>query len=1629
MGNFTVLAGSSITNTGNSIIYDNVGIWPGNTITGFPPGYINGSQHINNATSQNAHTDLTIAYNNVAAQAPTVNLTGQNLGGRNLTAGVYRFNGNADLTGTLTLDGSGNANAVFIFQVLGNLTTSPNAILNMRQGARSPNIFWQVTGSVNMAAGTNFKGTVMADQNITMGNGAILQGRLLARNGFVSLDNNPLTIPPPRFNSDISIEKTVNAGPYSVGDLITYKVVVKNLGPSNETNLLVNDILPASLTYKSFQTSNKTTYNPATGFWSIDVLNNGAADTLTITATIIAPNFITNTATVTGDGIDNNQLNNASTVTICARPAKPTAILGPDVLCIGGIGNTYSIPAVAGATSYTWSVPSGWTIMSGQNTTSINLLPGPDTASAIVSVIASNGCGESLPSIKKILAFPPPPADLPAITGNAVPCQFTTGNVYSIPQQLAVSNYTWSVPAGWTITSGQGTPSITVTAGASAGVISVIASNDCGTSNPSNLNVEPASAAPVAPGQISPPFAGNPCVGQVSLTYSVQPVPKASSYTWTVPAGWTIVSGQGTPSIVVTVGSNNGTISVFASNGCGDSPVSTMTVVPATNPPLTAGPITGEFIPCIGQTNVTYSVPAQPGVTTFNWTVPHDWTIVSGQGTNSINVSLGTAAGTVDVSVSNGCGTSSASTAVVTPSSTVPPTPGVIVGSAGGAPCAGRANMTYTILPVSAASTYTWTVPTGWAITAGQGTPTITVTAGNAAGLISVVAANGCGSSTASTLALTPTSTPPPAPVSIAGNAIPCAGSLNNGYSIAFVNGATSYIWAVPTGWTITSGQGTTSIQVIAGNTNGNISVMAMNDCGVSTATLLPVTAASAVPAMPGAITGGSDVCINQNGITFSIPVVANASGYTWSVPSGWTIISGQGTPTITVNTGTAGGTISVAATNGCGGGAPRTFTIIPNVNPPVAPGAISGNIVPCTGQSNVTYSIAGLTGISNYAWSVPAGWTITSGQGTTSITVTTGNNSGAVTVRGVNSCGNGAISTLAVTPSSAAAPAPGAIAGSSVPCIGQTGATYAVAAVAGASSYNWTVPTGWTITAGQGTPSINVTVGTTAGTVTVTAANGCGTGVASTLAATPTFSNPATPRSIIGNSVPCTSGGNITYSVPIQGNTAAFTWTVPAGWLIVSGQGSGSIVVTPGTAAGNIEVVASNGCGASAPAILPVMVTTSTPPAPGAITAPFSGSPCAGQSGLTYSIAPVTGASAYTWTVPAGWTIDSGQGTTSITVTTGSAAGTVSVRAENGCGSSTASTLFSTPTSSTPITSGIISGPVAPCVGNTATTYATDVVIGATGYTWTVPAGWSIDVGQGTTSITVTPDGTAGQVSVVASNGCGAGTATTLTVTPTTTTPVIVGGAINGNANVCSNETGLAYFIKPVAGAENYFWTVPDGWLITSGQGTDSITVEAGSTDGYIKVIVANQCGNGTADSLAVIIRSSLTFTGKIQDESSPCKGLKYSVTPVPGATSYDWVLPAGWKITSGVGTPVITVEAAPGRDTISVTAKNASCTSVPVSAVVDAKALAADLEIPNVFSPNGNDINEQWEIKNLESYPDNELTVINRWGNEVYKQKGYRNSWQGGSLSGGTYYYILRVKLCNNEEKTFKGYVMIVR
>ncbi|MFA6272897.1 MAG: ice-binding family protein [Candidatus Paceibacterota bacterium] len=188
--NFAVLAGSTITNTGISSITGDLGLSPGLSVTGFPPGVLVGTQHVSDATAIQAKTDLVTAYNDAAGQTP-VSRVPTELGGTTKAAGIYdSASGTFGITGTLTLDAQGDPNAVFIFKTTSTLITAGSSSVVLANGAQACNIFWQVGSSATLGANTTFKGNILALTSITLTTGASVVGRVLARNGAVTLDTN-----------------------------------------------------------------------------------------------------------------------------------------------------------------------------------------------------------------------------------------------------------------------------------------------------------------------------------------------------------------------------------------------------------------------------------------------------------------------------------------------------------------------------------------------------------------------------------------------------------------------------------------------------------------------------------------------------------------------------------------------------------------------------------------------------------------------------------------------------------------------------------------------------------------------------------------------------------------------------------------------------------------------------------------------------------------------------------------------------------------------------------------------------------------------------------------------------------------------------------------------------------------------------------------------------------------------------------------------------------------------------------------------------------------------------------------------------------------------------------------------
>ena len=195
---YAVLGHSTVTNTGNSVLNGSLGLSPGTSVTGFPPGLVvpPGTKNITNAAAAAAASDLTAAYIDAHGRSITAT-TAANLGNHHLGAGVYAgpSHGALGLTGPLVLDGAGNANSVFIFQTDSSLTTATGSTVTLVNGAQECNVFWQIGSSATLGTGSVFRGNILALTSISLSGSVTVHGRALARTGAVTLINDRFVRP------------------------------------------------------------------------------------------------------------------------------------------------------------------------------------------------------------------------------------------------------------------------------------------------------------------------------------------------------------------------------------------------------------------------------------------------------------------------------------------------------------------------------------------------------------------------------------------------------------------------------------------------------------------------------------------------------------------------------------------------------------------------------------------------------------------------------------------------------------------------------------------------------------------------------------------------------------------------------------------------------------------------------------------------------------------------------------------------------------------------------------------------------------------------------------------------------------------------------------------------------------------------------------------------------------------------------------------------------------------------------------------------------------------------------------------------------------------------------------------
>ena len=192
---FAVLGSSTVTNTGPTVVNGDLGVSPGSTLVGFPPGSVTppGAVHLADAAALAAQNSIVTAYNSLAGQACDLDLSGTDLGGLTLTPGAYCFSTSAQLTGTLTLNAQGNSGAVWVFQIGSTLTTASNSSVVFINGGQACGAFWQVGSSATLGTTTAFSGNILALASITLNTGATNSGGLFARTGAVTLDSNTVS--------------------------------------------------------------------------------------------------------------------------------------------------------------------------------------------------------------------------------------------------------------------------------------------------------------------------------------------------------------------------------------------------------------------------------------------------------------------------------------------------------------------------------------------------------------------------------------------------------------------------------------------------------------------------------------------------------------------------------------------------------------------------------------------------------------------------------------------------------------------------------------------------------------------------------------------------------------------------------------------------------------------------------------------------------------------------------------------------------------------------------------------------------------------------------------------------------------------------------------------------------------------------------------------------------------------------------------------------------------------------------------------------------------------------------------------------------------------------------------------
>ncbi len=1090
--------------------------------------------------------------------------------------------------------------------------------------------------------------------------------------------------------------------------------------------------------------------------------------------------------------INTNTANTVKLNVTYTAPAGP--ITGSSTATTGDSGVTYSISSVSGATNYTWTVPSGATVASGQGSTSITVNFGCSASSGNVTVTPSNTSGSGPFSSLAVIVSPVGAAG--SITGSASVNTGDSSVSYSISSVSGATTYTWTVPSGATIASGQGSTSITVnySCAASSGAVMVTPSNGgCnGTANSLGVTVTDVGAA----GSIS--GSASVCTGQTSVAYSISSVSGATTYTWIVPSGATVASGQGTTSVTINWGSTGGNVTVTPANAnacTGASASLSVTINAAPNITFSPSPQTV----CTGGT-ANFSVTASGAGLSYQWRKGgsniSDGGSISGSGTASLTVSnatVGDSGASFDCVVSGTCNppaTSGAATLTVSPAS-VGGTASVTASSV----CLGDST---TVTLSGSVGAIQWQFSIDNATFANINNATnATVSTGSLvapAYYRAVVVSSPCSAATSTVASVTINTNAPSIAVQPLSTNV-CQTSSADFSVSASGNGSLGYAWRKrgtgwPNGWALNNGGGGFFMASSTGNDNSQPASNGGNDIdtggrswgmyntnGVVTEALRPFPAALGMGQTFSIDMDNGDSVVGTVGFglqdsgsgsnRLEIYFVGGRGDYTINdangehdsgVPFTWAGINvlfrltSSNTYAVTITRYIDGAGASFAGTLNNAGSVDRLRLFDANGAGGSANDLYFNNLRVASADDNAA----------DAAYS--GGWN-------------NGNNGGQVPLVNGGDIANASTSTLTISP----------------------------AAVADSGSYD-------------------VSVSDACGLVSISSA--------ATLTVNPT---PATPTA--NNNGPICAGSTLSLSATSTTAGVSYSWTGPNGFSSNAQNPSIANATTAASGTYLVTVTDGNGCTSAAGS-----TSVTVNPNPATPTASNNGPICAG-SALSLSATSTTAGVSYSWTGPNGFS--SNAQNPSIANATTAASGTylVTVTDGNGCTSAAGSTSVTVnPNPATPTASN--NGPI--CAGSALSLSATSTTAGVS-YSWTGPNGFSSNAQNPSIANATTAASGTYLVTVTDGNGCtSAAGSTSATVNPTPATPVV-----GSNSPIHEGDT-LNLTASTVAGVA-YGWTGPNGF--SSSAQNPSIANATAAASGTYSVTVTDSNGcTATASTTALV-------------------------------------------------------------------------------------------------------------------------------------------------------------------------------